>query len=83
MIKQHDNRINLAVTLETSIRHTWLDNLMWELKRNLFEDNRATIWNGYAHPILSCILLCYDKRWLKANKDSDLTQILQKRKFRS
>ena len=55
----------------------------WELRRKHFEESRVTLWNGYAYPILDCVVHCYDKRWLKVNKDRDLLQILQKRKLRS
>ena len=84
MITQHNLRFNIASELEYT-NHALEDakNIWWEIKRTHYEESRITLWNGYAHSILSCVCLSFDKRWLRAHKDSTLTQVLQKRKLRS
>lgn len=83
MIKEYNIRLNIASDIENVLHASDAGSkILWELKRNHFEASRITLWDGYAHPVLNCVLHCYDKRWLKSNKDRDLLQILQKRKSR-
>ena len=74
---------NIIQVLETTIYTSDYKDIEWKLKRDYYETNRLTLWNGYGYLVLFDVLHLYDKRWIKANKPTQLAKILQKRKLRS